>query len=123
EALLLFGKGSYDKALSIITSIEYLDIMSKVNIKKFKVMCLYELKDYESFENEYKSVYHFLKNNKSLSPAARNGIKNLFDKINRLFKLKMNFNSFDSKLLLNEISLESTNKSSWLNKKIIEFSN
>ena len=123
EALLLFGKGSYDKALSIITSIEYLDIMSKVNIKKFKVMCLYELKDYESFENEYKSVYHFLKNNKSLSPAARNGIKNLFDKINRLFKLKMDFNSFDSKLLLNEISLESTNKSSWLNKKIIEFSN
>ena len=84
-------------------------------------MCLYELNDYDNFENENKSLYHFLKNNKSLSPAARNGIKNLFDKINRMFKLKMKFNSYDSEKLLKEISLESINKSSWLNKKIMEF--
>lgn len=123
EALLLFGKGSYDKVLSIISSTEYLDFMSKVNIKKLKVMCLYELDDYESFENENKSLYHFLKNNKSLSPTARNSINGLFDKINRLFKLKLDFNSYDSKKLLKEISIQSVNKSSWLYKKISEFEN
>lgn len=121
EALSLFGKGRYDEVLSIISSTEYLGFISKVNTKKLKVMCLYELNDYDNFENENKSLYHFLKNNKSLSPAARNGIKNLFDKINRMFKLKMKFNSYDSEKLLKEISLESINKSSWLNKKIMEF--
>jgi 6-pyruvoyl-tetrahydropterin synthase len=121
EALILFGKGSFDKVLSIISSTDYLDFMSKVNIKKLKVMCLYELNDYESFENENKSLYHFLKNNKSLSLTARNSINGLFDKINKLFKLKLDFNSYDYEKLLNEISNDSINKSSWLNKKISEF--
>ena len=121
KALLLFGKGSYEEVLAVISQTEYLDFMSKVNLKKLKIMCLYELNDYERFENEYKSLYHFLKNNKSLSPAARNGMNTLFDRINRLFKLRLNYKPYELALLKKELSLESSDKSSWLNKKIFEF--
>ncbi|MEO8664554.1 MAG: hypothetical protein ABI462_03580 [Ignavibacteria bacterium] len=121
RAILLFGKREYDRALEIISAADYPDFVTKVRLRQLKVKCLYELNDYLSFENENKSVYHFLKNNKSLSAKIRRDTENLFDKIKRMFRLKEKFNQYEFVKLKKEISLSSVSRTTWLNRKINEF--
>lgn len=120
KAYLLFGLKKYDEALGIISNAEHPNFIIKIRMKHFKIKCLYELKEFDIFENEYKSIYHFLKNNKSLSLKAKADTKNLFEFIHRMFRLKEKFNAFEFDKLKNEIKELSINKNSWLNEKINE---
>ena len=121
EAFLLFGKGRFEEVLALITSLQHPNFILKVRMKHLKVKCLYELNDYITFESEYRSVYHFLKNNKSLSAKVKSDTKYLFDKIYQMFRLKEKFSSYEIEVLRKEISTGSLNKRSWLNVKINEF--
>ena len=120
-AFLLFGEGKYEEVLEIITSLQHPNFILKVRMKHLKAKCLYELSDHVTFDNEYKSMYHFLKNNKSLSSKVKNDTKYLFDMIKNMLKLKEKFSSFESDKLKKEFSMGSMNKNSWLNIKINEF--
>lgn len=121
RAYLLFGEKKFNEVLEVISISEHPNFVTKVRMKHFKAKCLYELNEFENFKSEYKSIYHFLKNNKSLSLKIKTDTKNLFDKINRMFSLKEKFNSFEYDKLRNEISKSSFSNTTWLNKKIKEF--
>jgi len=120
-AFLLFGEGKFEEVLEIITSLQHPNFILKVRMKHLKAKCLYELSDHVTFDNEYKSMYHFLKNNKSLSSKVKNDTKYLFDMIKRMLRLKEKFSSYECEKLTKEISGGSFNKTSWLNVKINEF--
>lgn len=120
RAFLLFGKGKFDEVLEIISTLEYPNFLTKVRIKQLKVKCLYELNDYLRFDGEHKSIYHFLKNNKSLSLKIKSDTEFLFIKIKKMFRLKENFDLFEFEKLKKEISESSLNKTSWLSEKINE---
>ena len=121
DAFLLFGKGKFDEVLGIITSLQHPNFMLKVRMKHLKAKCLYELNDQITFDSEYKSTYHFLKNNILLSPKVKNETKYLFDRIKNMFRLKEKFSSYEFEKLKNEISMGTMNKNSWLNLKVNEF--
>ena len=123
DAFLLFGKGKFDEVLGIITSLQHPNFMLKVRMKHLKAKCLYELNDQITFDSEYKSTYHFLKNNILLSPKVKNDTKYLFDRIKSMFRLKEKFSSYEFEKLKNEISMGTMNKNSWLNVKINNFKN
>ncbi|MEO8211126.1 MAG: hypothetical protein ABI840_11260, partial [bacterium] len=121
KAFLLFGEGKFEEVLEIITSLDHPNFILKIRMKHLKVKCLYELNEHITFDSEYKSTYHFLKNNKSLSAKVKNDTKYLFDKIKSMLRLKEKFSSYEFDHLKNEISKGSLNKESWLNVKINEF--
>ena len=120
-AFLLFGEGNFEEVLEIITSLQHPNFIIKVRMKHLKAKCLYELNDFISFDSEYKTIYHFLKNNKSLSSKVKNDTKYLFEMIKKMFRLREKLNEFEFEELKNEISMGSFNKRSWLNVKINEF--
>jgi hypothetical protein len=117
-AFLLFGEGKFEEVLEIITSLQHPNFILKVRMKHLKAKCLYELNDFVTFDSEYKSIYHFLKNNRSLSMKIKTDTKYLFDNIKRMLKLKEKFSSYEYDKLKNEIAECSFNKNSWLNIKI-----
>ena len=120
-AFLLFGEGNFEEVLEIITSLQHPNFIIKVRMKHLKAKCLYELNDFISFDSEYKTIYHFLKNNKSLSSKVKNDTKYLFEMIKKMFRLREKLNEYEFEELKNEISMCSFNKRSWLNVKINEF--
>lgn len=122
DSYLLFGEGKFEKVLEIISRLQSPDFSLKVKMKHIRAMCLYELKDQLTFFNEYKSIYHFLRNNKSLSMKVKNDTKRLFEYIKKMFRLTDDFDKYEFEMLRNEINNSSLNKSSWLNRKIVEFS-
>ena len=117
-AFLLFGEGKFEEVLEIITSLQHPNFILKVRMKHLKAKCLYELIDHVTFDSEYKSIYHFLKNNRSLSMKIKNDTKYLFDNIRRMFRLKEKFNSYEYDKIKKEIADSSYNKNSWLNLKV-----
>lgn len=121
EAFLLFGKEEFERVLAIISYLQHPNFIHKVRMKHLKAKCLYELNDQITFESEYKSTYHFLKNNKSLSLKVKNDTEYLFDKIKKMFRLKEKFNLYDYEKLRKETDKENFNKNSWLNIKMSEF--
>ncbi|MBK8553960.1 MAG: hypothetical protein IPL53_24110 [Ignavibacteria bacterium] len=120
EAYILFGEGKFEKVQAIITSLQHPNFIIKVRMKLLKAKCLYEMNDLITFDSEYKSLYHFLKNNKSLSAKVKNDTKFFFDKVRQMFRLKEKFSSYEYDKLKNEISKASMNKESWLNVKVNE---
>jgi len=121
KAFILFGKEKYDEALGLITSMNHPGFIIKVRMKLLKAKCLYELNDYITFESEYKSTYHFLKNNRSLSDKVKNDTKYLFENIKLMFRLKEKFSTYEFNRLKKEISEATLNKRSWLRLKLNEF--
>lgn len=121
RAFLLFGERKFNEVLEIISISDHPNFITKVRMKHFKAKCLYELNESDNFKNEFNSIYHFLKNNKSLSLKSKTDTKNLFDKINRMFRLKEKFDAFEYNKLKKEISESSFSKTTWLNEKIKEF--
>jgi hypothetical protein len=103
-----------------MSKVDYVSLFIKFYVKEFKARCFYELNDYLLFENEHKSLYHFLKNNKILNPKIISRLKYMFDKIARLFKLREKFNLYDFEILKDEISNSATDKHSWISEKIDE---
>ena len=104
EAYLLFGEKKFEKVLAIITYLRHPNFILKVRMKHLKAKCLYELNDQFTFESVYKSVYHFLKDNRSLSMKVKSGTENLFEKIKRMFRLQEKFNEYDYEKLRLEIN-------------------
>ncbi len=74
-------------------------------MKHLKAKCLHQLSEHATFDCKYKSIYHFLKNNKFLSSKVKNDSKYLFDMIKNMLKLKEKFSSYESDKLKNEISI------------------
>ena len=122
NAYLLFGKEKFDEALEIISKSEHPAFITKVRMKQLKAKCLYELNEFEMFESEYKAIYHFLRNNKSLSLKLQTDTKVLFDYIKRLFRLRRKFSSFECAEFKKEITASDISKSNWVMKKLNEFS-
>ncbi len=118
RAILLFGENKFNEALEIISVSEHPNFITKVRMKHFKAKCLYELNEFDSFLSEHKSLYHFLKNNKYLSPKTKSDIKDIFDKIYRMFRLKEKFDLYEFNKLKKEISESSFNHASWFNQKL-----
>ena len=118
DAFIFFGEGKFNEALEIISASEHPNFITKVRMKQLKAKCLYELSEQDIFENEFKAMYHFLKNNKSLSNRVKADTKIIFNRINRLFRLKENFDRYEFEKLNKEISGSSLNKASWFNVKI-----
>lgn len=92
KALLAFGEGRYDEALQIISKADPVALFLKFFIREFRACCLYELNERQVFENEYRSLYHFLKNNKLDNPRLSKSIDSHMKNIKKLFMLKEKFN-------------------------------
>ena len=119
---MLFGKGKFDDALEIISKSEHPAFITKVRMKQLKAKCLYELDEFELFESEYKAIYHFLRNNKSLSLKLQTDTKVLFDYIKKLFRLRQKFSLFECAEFKKEISASDISKSNWVMMKLNELS-
>lgn len=118
NALLSFGEKKFDECLGNISKLNYNYFLMKIEIRALKAKCLYELNDYLLFENENKALYHFLKNNKSLSPEAHDSLKTNFDMIAKLFRLREKFNRLEYELLKEKIIKSETYRNSWFAEKI-----
>ncbi len=113
EAYVSFGEKNFRKTLEIISRSEHPTFISKVRFKQLKAKCLYELDEFELFENEYKTIYHFLRNNKSLSSKFKDDTKMIFDLIRKLFRLRQKYTQYEYANLKKEISRSFLNKSNW----------
>ncbi len=120
EAYISFGKKDFGKTLEIISKSDHPTFISKVRFKQLKAKCLYELDEFELFESEYKAIYHFLKNNKSLSSKFKDDTRMIFDLTKKLFRLRQGFSQYESAKLKKEITQLYLNKSNWFALKLNE---
>lgn len=121
DALIQFGNGNFSEVLEFIAGEPTESFVIKIRLRQVKVKCLYEINDFESFESEKNSVYHFLKNNKMLSETVKNSIEMLYKWIFKMFRLRENFDPAEFNLLQKEISEFYKSKSTWFHQKLKEF--
>lgn len=107
----------YNQALELISIVTPETFMMKVHLRMLKVRCFFKTGDYESFLYERDSLNHFLKSNKSLSEKNINQLKDFFEKVNRLFRLKRNFDDIEFKILREEL-LSNKNYPVWMRDEV-----
>ena len=103
DILFRIRDGKYNDALELISLVIPESFMMKVHLRMLKVRCYYMTDDYESFMYERDSLNHFLKSSKSLSENNIRRLKDYFDKVNRMFRMKSNFKGSEFEKLKEEI--------------------
>lgn len=120
EAVNLFLRSEFKNSYNIVSKINLRNFIAKNFLKRFTLLILYEMNEYEMFLYASDSLKHFSKytelvNNFNIASA------NAFCKnIDKLFKYKVNPNAVDLKLLEEEIKTNSLVLKSWFLRKVDE---
>lgn len=109
--------GKFNEALELISLVTSESFMMKVHLRMLKVRCFYMTDDYDSFLYERDSLNHFLKSSKSLSEKNIRQLKDYFEKVNRMLRLKRNFEGSEFKKLRTEI-LSNENYPVWMKEEV-----
>lgn len=112
----------FGKALQLIGTVEPVSFMMKVHLRKLKARCYYELNDYDSFIYDRDSLNHFLKSSSSLSNNNIGELRDYFDKVNRMFRLRIEFDDAEIAVLKSEIMSDS-NYPVWMKEHVVFLSN
>lgn len=120
EIFFKIRDGKYSEALELISRVVSESFMMKVNLRMLKTRCFYFIDDYESFLYERDSLNHFLKSSKSLSDSKISQLKDFFEKINRMFRLKQKFDKADLSELKKEIS-SNINYPVWMKEELEKY--
>ncbi|MBK8983701.1 MAG: hypothetical protein IPM38_15630 [Ignavibacteria bacterium] len=107
----------FNEALELISTVTPESFMMKVHLRMLKTRCLYMINDYETFLYERDSLNHFLKSSKSLSEKNIRQLKDYFEKVNRMFRLKRNFEGSEFKKLNEEI-VSNVNYPVWMREEL-----
>ena len=118
--MISFLNKSFDEALNQISMLDIPYIYLKPALRYDKAKCLYETDNYEMFLNEYDSLKHFLKNNKSMPKETKNSLNIKFSVIKRLFNLRQNFDKYEYDNLKKIISEMNQLPSIWVAEKLEE---
>lgn len=118
--MISFLNKSFDEALNHISMLDIPYIYLKPALRYDKAKCLYETDNYEMFLNEYDSLKHFLKNNKSMNERTKNSLNIKFSTIKRLFNLRQNFDEHECMKLKKDISEQNLVSSIWAAEKLEE---
>lgn len=118
EIFFKIRDGKYNEALELISTVTPESFMMKVHLRNLKARCFYMTDDYDSFLYERDSLNHFLKSNKSLSERNISQLKDNFEKINRMFKLKRDFEGSVFKKLKSEI-MSNENYAVWMRREVL----
>jgi hypothetical protein len=121
-ANIYYGKKEYYKSLEYLNKVRYIYFEMKYLVKTATSINYYELGDYDSFLYVLDSGRHFLKTAEKTN--ENDMFKNAFDLfcryLDRLFKLRENYNEADMAILKKEISSTVPNKRTWLLEKVDE---
>ncbi len=120
NAHLYFGKGEFGKSLECISKTDSDLFQMKYFIRNLQIRNFYELNDYDSFVMALDSYNHFLNKNKTVSEGWKRAMKSFCNIINRMFKLKENFDEYEFKKLKEEVYSKSGNPKVWIARKITE---
>lgn len=102
KSLNYFVEKKYEESLNEISRIDPNYFIMKLYLRYIKGRCLYKMKDYEMFLNEYDSVKHFIKNNDKLNDRLKIKLEKFYYFLNHLFKLRENYNEFEISKLKTE---------------------
>lgn len=116
KALLAFGNNKYDEALKLILKTEYVALFQKFFVREFRASCLYELNEPALFEYEFKSLYHFLKNNDLENPRLIKSVSSHMKFVKKMFRLRENFKEKAFTKLADKIPENNI----WLSQKVTE---
>lgn len=123
-ANIYLGKGKYDESLEILSKVEPLDIIFKLNINKTLLKIYFCKNESESFFSLVDSFRHFLKRNKVVRNDDRITYSNFISYLRKLFQLKSNHGTTDrSEISVLKKKLENENEiafKKWLLDKINE---
>ncbi len=117
EILYKIRDRKYNEALELISIVTAETFMMKVHLRMLKARCYYMTADYQSFLYERDSLNHFLKDSRSLSEKNSRQLKDYFEKVNRMFRLKQNFEGSMYKKLNEEIS-SNANYPFWMREQL-----
>lgn len=121
--MICFLNKSFDDALKYISMLDIPYIFLKPALRYDKAKCLYETDNYEMFLNEYDSLKHFLKNNKSMPEGTKNSLNINFSIIKKLFNLRQNFDKYEYENLKKVIAERNHLSSVWASEKLEEIEN
>ena len=113
-AHLHFVKSEFGKSLEFISKINenYFDM--KHILKNMKLMIYYELNDINSFLYALDTNKHFTNRNKAVDFERKESDNLFFKFIDRLFRLRENYDDFEFKKLKKEVNDSPTSEKSWL---------
>ncbi|MBK9332736.1 MAG: hypothetical protein IPM96_10135 [Ignavibacteria bacterium] len=118
EMFFSIKEKDFHRALELISIVTPESFMMKVHLRMLKARCLYEIDDYETFLYERDSLNHFLKSSKSLSGKNIHNLKDFFEKVNRMFRLKQNIEGSEYKKLKDEV-FSNLNYPVWMKEEIM----
>ena len=121
--MISFLKKNFEDALMQISLLDISYFTQKIALKYQKVMCIYELGDYEMFMNEFDNLKHFVKNNSFISDNERAKANTFLSIIKNLFSLKQNFDQYELKTLKDQIRITFENTvimNDWFKEKLID---
>lgn len=111
--------GNFEEALNSISKVTPESFMMKVRLRMLRARCLYALNDYESFRYERDSLNHFIKSSGKLNRIHADKLKEVFDKINRLFRLRQDFDESEFALLKIDVQANE-NYPEWIKQAVSE---
>lgn len=120
NAHLCFARGEFGKSLEYIAKTKYDLFQMKYYLKNLQIRNFYELGDIESFELAMDSYNHFLDKNKKVSVRWKSAMKNFCSNMNRLNRLKYNFDEYEYRKLKDEILSRNKEMNLWIVRKIEE---
>lgn len=120
NAHLSFARGEFGKSLEFISRTNYDLFQMKYYLKNLQIRNFYELGNFESFELAMDSYIHFLDRNKKVSERWKSAMKNFCSNMNRLSRLKYDFDEYEFKKFRDEINMRNKEKNLWIVRKIEE---
>lgn len=106
KAVVTFGKGEFEKSLEHISKVKYDLTRLKVDVKILMLKIYYELNLEDPALYLIDTFKHYASDSKEIAEETRISIKNFVKCYNKLLKLKINPDTYETKSLINEIKKE-----------------
>ncbi|NNC95510.1 MAG: hypothetical protein HKN92_08095 [Chitinophagales bacterium] len=119
-AMLHFAKGQHDRALDLLNSVEFTDIVYNTGAKSLLLRIYYEKKEWEALYYFIDSFRMFLKRNKHINTSQKLQLKNLLNYCRRLTRIQKGESSKIEKLRKEIDQNKQVAFSSWLREKLDE---
>lgn len=106
KAVVTFGKGEFEKSLEYISKVKYDLTRLKVDVKILMLKIYYELNLEDPAHSLIDTFKHYASDSKEIAEETRSSIKNFVKCYSKLFKLKLNPDSYARNSLMIEIKKE-----------------
>jgi hypothetical protein len=119
---LYFEKRNFETALKYISQVKYDTFVFKFDVRALMLKIYYEMEYYEQARFLIDSFRHFIIENTSITEYIKMVHLNFIKFVNEIIRLNESKKEFDSKRIINEISLSPARNKEWLIEKVEELS-